>query len=619
MVARAGILSLLALAAGLLLAPAAGHAASAAAKEDVTFQATVDRTRITLSDRVEVGFQLTGSQSGENFRPPDFRDFTVLSGPNQSTNFQMINGAVSTSVTFGYILQPRREGDLVIGPATIELRGKRYSTGPVTINVGKAPPQSARPNASAQTDDVAAQIGENLFLRVELDKRTAWQGEQITATYKIYTRVNVVNYNLSKVPSYTGFWSEELDVPQQVQLATETFEGKQYRVGVLKKVALFAQRSGTLDLGPMDIECVVQVQTRRKSNDIFDQFFNDPFFGNARNVNYTVSTRPEKITVRPLPSDGVPPGFGGAVGKFSMEAWADREQVAENEPVTFRVKISGTGNIKLLEAPALKFPADFDIYDPKISDQGSKGKTVVSGVRTFEYLLIPRHAGEQRIPAVAFSYFDPSRREYATLRSGEFVISVSKGSDKGGTIAQGSGLSREDVRLLGEDIRFIRSDDVTLSKRGDRFAGSPFFFVMAASPVAFFALFLVVMRRRERVLGDVAGLRARKARNIARRRLAKAKELLSSGDSEAFHTEVSKALWGYCADKLGFTQADLGLDAICGGLGARGAKPESVSALSAIISRCDFARFAPDQDHRGMGETYSGAEKLIQDLEQELR
>jgi hypothetical protein len=590
-------------------------AAAPAPEQAVKFTATADRTSVGMGGQVVVDFQLEGTQSGSNFTPPDLRDFVVLSGPNQSTNLQMINGAVSASITWSYVLQPRREGDLSVGAATVESKGNRYSTSALTIRVGKAPPPGAPRNGGTQDQDLSAQIGDNLFLRVELDKRSAFQGEQITATYKIYTRVNVVNYNLSKVPTYTGFWSEDLEVSQQVQLTTEDYQGKQYRVGVLRKVALFPQRSGTLDLGPMDIECVVQVQTRRRSNDIFDQFFNDPFFGNARNVNHTVSTRPERIVVKPLPA-GAPEGYGGAVGRFMMDAWADREQVAENEPVTFRVKVSGAGNIKLLEAPELKVSTDFDRYDPKVSDQLSKGKTVVSGVRTFEYLLIPRHAGRQKIPAVTFSYFDPVKEAYETLRSRDIDIAVSRGA--GGSADAGApGLSREDVKLLGEDIRFIRSDDLSFARKGDRFAGSPLFFVMAACPVAFLGLFLVIVRRREAMLGDVAGLRSRRARNVAKKRLAHAKHLLSTHDREAFYT--SRAIWGYSADKLGIPPAGLALEAVCAGLGGRGAGEESVAELSRLVGQCDFARFAPDPEHRGMEEMYARAEKLILALEEALR
>lgn len=592
-------------------------AAPSVSGEEVKFTATADRSAMAMGEQLEVEFRLDGTQSGANFVPPDFRDFVVLSGPNQSTNFQMINGAVSSSVSWGYVLQPRREGSLTIGPATVEYRGNRYTTSSLAVTVSKASARPAQKAPSGQDADLAAQIGDNLFLRVELDKRSAFQGEQITATYRIYTRVNVVNYNLSKVPTYTGFWSEELEVPQQVQLTTETYQGKQYRVGVLKKVALFPQRSGTLDLGPMDIECVVQVQTRRRSNDIFDQFFNDPFFGNARNVNHTVSTKPERIVVRPLPG-GAPEGFGGAVGRFTMEAWPDREEVTENEPVTFRVKVSGSGNLRLLGAPELRVSGDFDRYDPKVSDQIGKGRTTVSGSRTFEYLLVPRHAGRQKIPPVAFSYFDPGKGSYATLRSREFTIAVAKG-EAGAVGEAGGGPGREDVKLLGEDIRFIKSDDPSLARRGDRFAGSPFFFAMAAAPALFLGLFLVVVRRREAMLGDVAGLRSRRARNVARKRLAHAKRLLASNDGEAFYTEVSRALWGYGADKLGIPPAGLALEAVCAGLSKRGASDASIAELSGLVSQCDFARFAPDSGHRGMEEMYERAEKLILGLEETLR
>jgi len=588
--------------------------------QDVTFTASVDRTNVSLGERIVVEFVLSGSQAGKNFQPPDFRDFSVLSGPNTSTSIQMVNASVSSSITYGYILQPQREGQFTIGPASIENGGKRYTTAPVKITVAKAAPGSqARPGGqqgqNAAADDVSGQIADNLLLRVSLDRRTVYQGEQITATYKIYTRVNVVNYNLAKVPAFTGFWSEEIDVPQQVQLTTETYNGKQYRVGLLKKVALFPQRSGTLEIGPMNVECVVQVQSRKRSNDIFDQFFNDPFFGNVRNVNYTVATAVEKVTVKPLPQDGVPDGFGGAVGKFTMDTRVDKQQVTENEAVTYRVKISGTGNIKMLEAPVLTVSPDIDRYDPKVTDQVNTRGDRIAGSRSFEYLLIPRHAGTQKIPPVTFSYFDPGKRGYVTLAGNESVITVAKGSGGAEGVVAGAGISREDVKLLGEDIRFIKSEDLTLVKKGSRFAGSALFFVWAASPVACFALFLLILRRREKVLGDVAGLRARKARSVAKKRLARARQLVKGEDREAYYTEVSKALWGYCADKLGMPPSELSLENIREGLTSRGTDPDVVAEVGAILAQCDFARFAPAAGTRGMEELYARAETLILRME----
>ncbi len=592
--------------------------------QDVTFRTTVDRTVVSAGERIVVGFVLSGSQSGKNLQPPDFRDFSVLSGPNTSTSIQMINGSVTSSVTYGYILQPQREGSLTIGPASIEYGGKRYTTAPVTVTVSRQAPGSqtgsgGQQGGRAAGSDVGDQIADNLLLRVELDRRTVYQGEQLTATYKIYTRVNVVNYNLAKVPAFTGFWSEDIDVPREVQLTTETLDGKQYRVGILKKVALFPQRSGTLEIGPMNVECVVQVQSKRRSNDIFDQFFNDPFFGNVRNVNHTVTTRVEKVSVKPLPSAGVPEGFGGAVGKFTLENGVDRQNVSENEAVTYRVKIAGTGNIELLEAPELSVSSDIDRYDPKVSDNIDKQRGRISGSRTFEYLLIPRHPGAQRIPPVVFSYFDPEKKSYVTLTGKEVPLSVSRGTGGGGEVAAGAGISREDVRLLGEDIRFIKSDELSLARKGSRFAGSPLFFVSAAGPVVCFALFLLIIRRREKILGDVAGLRSRKARNVAKKRLARAKQLLSGGNGEEFYTEVSKALWGYCADKLGMPPSELSLESIRDGLAARDAGQEVLAEVGDILAHCDYARFAPASDHRGMEEIFERSEKVILRLEGGLR
>jgi hypothetical protein len=217
--------------------------------------------------------------------------------------------------------------------------------------------------------------------------------------------------------------------------------------------------------------CAVQVQTRRRSNDIFDQFFNDPFFGNVQTVNHKVRSEPISLTVLPLPSGNVPNGFKGAVGKFTMEAWLDKRQIKTNEPVTLKVKISGRGNLKLLESPAVAIPPDIERYDPKISDNIAHQQDQITGSRTFEYLLIPRHAGELKIPSFPFTFFDTEKKSFVSLASPEFVLSVEKGSELAGGVA--GGISKEDVKLLGEDIRFIKSEDLSLRRKGETFAAAP--------------------------------------------------------------------------------------------------------------------------------------------------
>lgn len=594
--------------------------AKVAIAQDASFNASVDRNKIGMGEQIEVTFTLNGSSGGSNFRPPSFNDFQTLSGPNQSTNMQFINGAMSASVSYSYILQPRAEGKFVIGPAFINHNGKQLQTQPITIEVSKGAPQSktqSQSKQSQQDSDIGKQIGDNLFLKVSIDKSRVFQGEQITAIYKIYTRVNIANYNLSKVPSLTGFWSEELDVPKQVQLSTEVVNGKQYRVGILKKVALFPQRSGTLSIDPMEIECVVQVQGKRRSNDIFDQFFNDPFFGGVSNVNYKVKNQPVVITVLPLPNDNVPAGFSGGVGKFSMEAWLDKSQTKTNEPVTLKVKISGRGNLKLLDAPIINVSTDIEKYDPKNSDNITKQGDQITGSRTFEFLLIPRHPGEQKIPSFPYTYFDIEKKNYVTLKSPEFTIAVEKGNDIQSAYA--AGVSKEDVKLLGEDIRFIKSGNISIHRKGETFIGSVLFFVLLVTPIVVFTGFLIYLKRREKILGNVTLVRNRKAQKIARKRLTDAKIFLDEKKKEEFYSEISRALWGYIADKLGIPPSDLSIDLVRSSLENHIINVEVITRFINTIEMCEFARFAPATDSVQMDQVYKETVELISTIEEQLR
>lgn len=586
------------------------------AAQSVSFTASVDRNRVAVGEGFEITFALNGASAGKNFRAPTFANLQIVSGPNQSTNMQFINGVVSSSISYSYVAVAQTPGKLTIGPATIEYEGKPLATQPVVIEVTKAGSQPKQQGAQTTDADPGQQIGENLFLKVVIDKQRVFLGEQITATYKIYTRVSVVNYNLTRVPSLTGFWSEDLEVPKQVQLSTETVDGTQYRVGVLKKVALFPQRAGTLELDPMEVECVVQVQTRRRSNDLFDQFFQDPF-GNVRNVNHKVKSEPVRITVSPLPAGNSSAQFRGAVGQFSLQAWLDKTETKTDEPVTMKVKISGTGNIKLLEAPAINVPPDIERYEPKLTDNIGKEGERISGSRTFEYLLIPRHPGEQRIPPIAITYYDPKKKSYVTLTSQPFTLRVAKGSE----LASGAvpGVSKEDIKLLSEDIRFIKSGEVTFRKKSEMFVGSPMFYFLSATPLLAFAGMAFVAKRREKQLGDVVSFRNRKARKMAQQRLVVAKKYLEQKSDEQFYAETSKALWGYVSDKLSIQPADLSIERMRIAMIDRKVSQETVDQLTSTIQLCEFARFAPSADSSQRGHVYKQSVELLSTIEDQIR
>jgi hypothetical protein len=579
-----------------------------------TFTAAVDNNSIAMGEQFEITFTINGS--GNNFHPPPFTDFLVLSGPNQSQSMQFINGSMSQSISYSYVLQPRSEGKFIIGSATVESNGKKLQSNTTTIEVTKGTPQ---PKHKQQTSDDAGlnkQISDNLFIKVSVDKSSAFQGEQITATYKLYTRVNIVNSAITKVPALTGFWNQEIDIPKNTQL-NEVVNGIQYRVIPIKKIALFPQRAGILELDPMEAEFVVQVQSRKRSNDIFDQFFNDPFFGNSRNVNFQTKSSPVKINVLPLPKQNIPDGFSGAVGKLSMEAWLDKNETKTNEPVSYKIKISGSGNLKLIETPKIIFPPDIESYEPKISDNITSGTSVVSGSRTFEYLLIPRRVGEQKIPAFVFSYFDLEKKNYVSQKSHEFSLSISKGSDI--SLPSSVNLSKEEVKLLGQDIRFIKSGLTNFRKKNENFFGSTIFFLLLISPFLLFVGFLLLIKHHEKLTGDVVRLKSSKATKVAKKRLSKAKKFLDGKNKEEFYTEISQALWGYASDRLGISLSDLSQESIKTSLNSRNVNDESASKFLSTIEECEFARFTPSGNSLEMGKMYDDTVRLITKIEEEIK
>jgi len=584
--------------------------------QDVTFSAVVSKNPVALGDQFELTFALTnaGMGGGKNLKVPDLSKFRVISGPNQSSSMQIINGSVSSSITYSYVLQPKDLGKFTIGSATIESGGKMYRTEPMTIEVVKGAPraQKQQPRAS---DDPSSQIGENLFLKAVVDKTHVIQGEQINLTFKLYTRVNVQNYSIEKNPSLTGFWGEESENPKNVSLTTETVNGTQYRVGVIRRMDLFPTQSGVLEISPMEVQTIVQVQDRR-FYDPLESFFRDPF---GRTVNYVVKSEPLKITVDPLPS-GSPAGFKGAVGRFSMTAKVDKLTTKTNDPVSLKVTIAGTGNIRLLESPPVELPVDFEQFSPKITENVGRQGGLLSGSKTFEYLLIPRYPGTKTIKPIFFSYFDLSKRQYVTLSSQQIDLVVEPGlsSSTGAPIAMAQ---REGVQVLSQDIRFIKVADLSLSRRGERLYTSPVFILAGLLPVLGFAGVVLYVRRREAAQSDVVGYRNRKAIRVAQRGLRQAERLLTKPDQKLpFYSELARAMWKYLGDKLNIQQAEMSVERTLEQLADRGVDGEVASSLKSLLEICEMARFAPTSlEESAMRKTYEEAKRIIVGLEKTLK
>jgi hypothetical protein len=580
-----------------------------ATAQNGTFVASVDRSTVGTGDRFEVSFTVSGSDVNgiKNFRAPNFSPFVVLSGPNQSTNMQFINGQMSGSVTYTYYLYARQTGKYSIGAASIEYKGTTLQTQPIQIEVVQGKPQAQQKDA-----DPSQNAGDNLFIRAFSDKQRVKQGEPVTITYKLYTRLQVSGYDIAKAPVYQGFWAEEIEQPKQPTVTNETYEGKQYRVAMIRKTALFPTQSGKLLISPLEVRCAFQLQSRKKSNDPFDSFFNDPFFSRMQNVEQDFKSNPLNVTVDPLPGNS-PPGFTGAVGRFAFTATVDKKEVKTGDPITLRLTITGSGNIKLLTPPKPNLPADFEAYDPKISDEITRDGGVIRGKKIAEYLVIPRNAGNRAIEPIAFSFFDLDRNAYSTLRSQRFEFTVLPGRDVSGGAAIAS---KSDVRLLGEDIRFLKLTMGELQPIGESlFANNVLVALLVFPPIAFLGAF-AYRKRQEKLSGKVDQLRFAKAGREATKRLKQARKLFSQGNTESYHAEVSKALMGYLEDKLHIPKASITIDQAATLLKQHHVPSETVESLRSCIDRAEFARFAPASDtQEARAELLDAAAGIINSVE----
>jgi hypothetical protein len=583
-----------------------------------SFSASVNNTTVGTNEPFEVSFQFNGNDinSLKNFRAPDFRNFKVLSGPNQSTSMQIINGSVSASLTYSFYITALSTGEFTISSASIDFKGRTYTSDPIKINVVKGTaPQAQQQNKNDQSANVKS-IGDNVFIKAIVDRQKVFKGEQVTVTYKLYTTLNISSPQISKLPQYQGFWAEEIDSPNRIFFTTEVVNGKRFNVATLKKAALFPTETGKLSVTPFELTIPVIIPKQRRRGDIFDEFFNDPFFSQNQTVDYKATSNTVKIDVLPLPSANVPSSYKGAVGDYSFKATIDKNTVKTNDPFTLKLTVTGTGNISLLDLPDINLPAGFEKYEPKTNEQvNHSGK--ISGSKIVEYLIVPRVVGKKEIPPIEFSYFNTASNKYVTISSQPFNINVEQGE---ATYGQGiAGFSKEDVKLLGEDIRFIKTSSGDLTKSGEFLIGKFWFWAITFIPLIAFTGLIIWKRKEDRLSGNVTLMKYQRAEKIAKSRLKTAKKSLEAKDQHAFYSDISQALFGYLEDKLRLPKADFSIDQAIGILKTNNVSEQLLEEVKSSIETCDFARFAPQLDgHSTMQEMYTRASEIIIELEKNL-
>jgi len=591
----------------------------------VGFTAMADSTQFTMEgpEVVAMGEQFrlsfTLNESGSDLQLPDLSNFDLLMGPStsQSSSFQMINGKTTQSTSFSYtfVLRAKKEGKFTIRPASIKVNGKTYESNSLDIQVVKGQPQQApaQQNQAAEEATPAGNISkDNLFVKLTLDKTSVSKGEQILATVKLYISQNVPlnGFDEVKLPSYEGFWTKEIDVPQQVNFTREVYNGKIYQMGILKKTILFPQQTGTIRISPFEITCLVRQRVRQQ------QGFFDDFFDNYRVVKAKVVSEPIAVSVKDLPKQ--PVNFSGAVGNFSFSGALDKSNVKSNEAVTLKLTVNGSGNLGLINAPKIILPQDFEAYEPKTTDRTTASNNGLSGSVTFEYLFIPRFAGNFTIPAVDLVFFNPSSRQYETRSTEPFQINVQKGSDDQNASVVNS-YSKQDVRMIGKDIRFIKQNKSELKPKGSSFYGTFEFYAMYLLSLIAFVVVYIVNRKKIKESANLALMRNKRANKVALKRLRQAARFLKNNQAEQFYESVIKALWGYLSDKLSIPVADLNRERTSASLLDRGADQEVVTELMKIIDDCEFARYAPAAFSGTMNEVYNGAAKVMGIFEKQIK
>ena len=577
--------------------------------QDIKFTATAPKV-VEAGEIFRLSF--TVNARGESFIGPLLNNFEY-SGPSTSSNFstQIINGKTkqTASYSYNYTLRAKKEGKFTIGPSKITVDGKQYQTKPVTIDVVKGRAQTTNPNQQADIDN--NQISDkDLYTKILISNTNVFKGQHILATIKIYTRLNLGGLGDHTFPSYNGFWSQELPVAQQVTLQRENINGEIFNVGVIKKTLLFPQRTGEIIIDPFEITCAIRKQS--KSRSIFDDFF-----GSVQTTNKRIASPLVKINVKDLP-DGQPASYEGAVGQFSLKSSIDRNEVKANEAITLKVILSGNGNLKLIDPLEFEFPPDFEIFEPKVQDNYQATETGLRGIKTFEYLVIPRHAGEFNIPPVEFSYFDPVSNSYKSRKTASYELKVLKGDTGAGDVII-SGFSKEDIKYIGSDIRYIRTGEIKLKKQGNIIFGSFKFYLAYIIPLI---ITLIVLFYRKRVMSkrsDTQLQKNRLASKVSRKRLKKASAFLKDEKREEFCNEILKALWGYLGDKLGIPTSDISRDIVKDELNRREVDEEAINSFTEVIDSCEYDRYAPAGESVHSEIIYKKAAETISRLEQQIK
>jgi hypothetical protein len=586
--------------------------ATVKAEEPVRFVASAPATVI-----LDKPFQLVYSvnASGKDLRLPEITNFEVLAGPfeSRSSSYQIINGKTtsSISISYTYTLQGTKTGTFTVPSGSIVVDGQKYNSNGLSIKVLPADDASASKSQNNQQSNGSSTqsiSNENVFIRTSVSKNNVYEQEAVLVTYKLYTLVDVVQCVNKKMPDFNGFMKQDIEQNQNKQFSYENFNGKNYGTVVLYQVLVYPQRSGDITIDKANFEAVIRIQNKTQARSIFDDFFES-----YSNVNKNIVAPAVKVIVKALPANK-PSNFNGTVGRFSLNSNISSTQTKANEAITIKVNISGSGNMKLIKNPEIKFPDGFEVYDPKVNNNFNTTTSGISGTKTIEYMFIPRHAGNFEIPSAQFSYFDIEEKTYKTLQTPAYNLQVTKGEGGENTVVNNY-TSKEDVKQLGKDIRYIYTNPIELQKEVSPIFDTLIGWLMFIIPLIITSILFLLFKKQTQENANIEFVKNKKANRLAQKRLKLAQKLLSEGKKDKFYEEVLKAVWTYLSDKLAIPVASLNKENVELELTQKGVQPALISKFTDILNTCEFARYAPNSGQQEMGNLYNETLESISNLE----
>ncbi|MEA3445448.1 MAG: BatD family protein [Bacteroidota bacterium] len=579
--------------------------------QNVSFTASASRV-VARGEQFRLTYKVNAE--GQEFSVGTFTNFRRLSGPNpsSSSSIQMSGGQVSKQISnsYTYILVGQKAGKFTIPPATIKVDGKRYKSNSLVVEVVKRKSGNRQNSNNRKSNQTTGIKNDDVFVRVDLSKSTVWQGEHIIATLKVYSRTQNIKFTDAAFPSFDGFLTSEIKGTPK-SLFRENYNGEVFFVGIFKKMVLFPQRSGEMIIEPFELQCQVSVQSGYRRD----------FFGrnvpNYKNLVVNEKSPARKITVKPLPGNK-PASFTAAVGQFNMNVSMNKTEAKTNEAITMTVRISGTGNLRLIDPMNFKFPPDFEVYDPEIKNNYKASEKGITGTKVYKYLIIPRHAGDFTIPQVRFSYFDARSGKYKTLSSQEFKLHIEKGDDDQSTLVI-SGFNKEDVKFIGKDIRYINTETFNLRKKGELIFGSLMFWLTNLFAFLIFLMIVLIQRKRQKDNANISLMKNKRANKEAQKRLKQANAFMKENNESKFYQEVLSAMYGYLSDKLSIPFADLNKETAFEKLSVHNLEESDLKDFRDLLDTCEFAQYAPGAGSGQMEKLYGDAAKLIGKFEQKVR